>query len=49
MPSPFPDMDPYLEHPELWAGVHHWLITMMAEELVPQLRPKYRVAVEGRN
>ncbi|NJN21416.1 MAG: DUF4058 family protein [Leptolyngbya sp. RL_3_1] len=48
MPSPFPGMDPYLEHPELWAGVHHWLITMMAEELVPQLRPKYRVAIEVR-
>ncbi|MGD1904635.1 MAG: DUF4058 family protein [Leptolyngbyaceae cyanobacterium] len=23
--------DLYLEHPELWAGVHHWLITMLAE------------------
>ncbi|HBL10818.1 MAG TPA: hypothetical protein DD379_05330, partial [Cyanobacteria bacterium UBA11162] len=48
MPSPFPGMNPYLEHPELWAGVHHWLIIAMAELLVPQLRPKYRVAVEVR-
>lgn len=48
MPSPFPGMDPYLEHPELWAGVHHWLITLLAETLVPQVRPKYRVAVEVR-
>ncbi|MEO0458988.1 MAG: DUF4058 family protein [Cyanobacteria bacterium P01_A01_bin.114] len=21
MPSPFPGMDPYLEHPEIWPGV----------------------------
>ncbi len=48
MPSPFPGMDPYLEHPELWPGVHHWLIIAIAESLVPQLRPKYRVAVEVR-
>ncbi|HAG79703.1 MAG TPA: hypothetical protein DCL61_00735 [Cyanobacteria bacterium UBA12227] len=48
MPSPFPGMNPYLEHPELWAGVHHWLIIAMAELLVHQLRPKYRVAVEVR-
>ena len=48
MLSPFPGMDPYLEHPELWAGVHHWLITLLAEELVPHLRPKYRVAVAVR-
>lgn len=48
MPSPFPGMDPYLEHPELWPGVHHWLITAIAESLIPQLRPKYRVAVEVR-
>ncbi len=22
MPSPFPGMDPYLEDPEIWTGVH---------------------------
>lgn len=48
MPSPFPGMNPYLEHPELWAGVHHWLITEIARFLAPQLRPKYIVAVEVR-
>jgi len=26
MPSPFPGMDPYLEHPGLWPGVHQGLI-----------------------
>ena len=29
MPSPFPGMDPYLEHPALWPGVHQGLITFM--------------------
>lgn len=48
MPSPFPGMNPYLEHPELWAEVHHWIITLIAESLVPKVRPKYRVAVEKR-
>lgn len=48
MPSPFPGMNPYLEHPEVWLGVHHWLIIEIARFLSPQLRPKYRVAVEVR-
>lgn len=48
MPSPFPGMNPYLEHPEIWPEVHHWLTTVIAESLVPRLRPKYRVAIEKR-
>lgn len=48
MPSPFPGMDPYLEHPDLWPGVHHFLITAIAQLLSPQLRPKYVVSVEVR-
>lgn len=48
MPSPFPGMDPYLEHSDFWPEVHHWLITLIAEALVPQVRPKYRVAIEKR-
>jgi hypothetical protein len=48
MPSPFPGMNPYLENPELWTEVHHWILTLVAESLIPQLRPKYRVAVEKR-
>jgi Protein of unknown function (DUF4058) len=48
MPSPFPGMNPYLEAPSLWAGVHHWLITEIARSLLPQLRPRYFVAVEER-
>jgi hypothetical protein len=45
MPSPFPGMNPYLEHPALWPGVHHWLITELARALTPQLRPSYYIAV----
>jgi hypothetical protein len=41
-------MNPYLENPSLWPGVHHWLITEIARFLSPQLRPKYIVAVEVR-
>ncbi len=48
MPSPFPGMDPYLEHPDLWPGLHLFLITNLAQLLSPQLRPKYFVSVEVR-
>ncbi len=48
MPSSFPGMDPYLEHPELWPGVHHQLIVAIANSLSPQLRPKYSVSIEVR-
>lgn len=48
MPSPFPGMDPYLEHPDFWQETHHWLISLIAESLVPQIRPKYEIAIEKR-
>jgi hypothetical protein len=48
MPSPFPGVDPYLEHPDFWPGIHNLLISEIARFLSPQLRPKYRVAVEVR-
>lgn len=48
MPSPFPGMNPYLENPALWSGVHHWLITEIARSLNAQLPPQYFVAVEER-
>ena len=41
-------MNPYLEHPEIWPGIHLLLISELANFLSPQLRPKYRVAVEVR-
>lgn len=45
---PFPGMNPYLENPDLWSEVHSRLIVNLADNLGPQLRPKYRVAVEKR-
>jgi hypothetical protein len=33
MPSPFPGMDPYLEHPALFPGVHQRLITYVGDAL----------------
>lgn len=48
MPSPFPGMNPYLEHPDVWPEVHNRLIVEVANALVPQVRPKYRVAIEKR-
>ncbi|EAW34072.1 DUF4058 family protein [Lyngbya sp. PCC 8106] len=46
MLSPFPGMNPYLE--QFWSGVHHRLITAIANSVAPQIRPKYIVAVEER-
>lgn len=48
MPSPFPGMNPYLEHPGLWSGIHHRLITAIANALEPTIQPKYIVAIEER-
>lgn len=48
MPSPFPGMNPYLEQPAIWQEFHSRLIVAIADDLSPQLRPKYRAAVEKR-
>jgi uncharacterized protein DUF4058 len=48
MPSPFPGMDPYLEDPHRWPGVHHLLIGAYAELLNKQLRPRYVAEIEER-
>lgn len=48
MQNPFPGMNPYLEQPELWHQVHNRLIIAIADELTPQIVPKYRVSIEER-
>jgi hypothetical protein len=48
MKSPFPGMDPYLEHPALWPDVHNRLITALADFLSPLVAPRYYVGVESR-
>jgi hypothetical protein len=53
MPSPFPGMDPWLENPSQFAGLHSQLVTYAVELLQPQLlsrgyfvAPNERVWVE---
>ncbi|MBD1905187.1 DUF4058 family protein [Funiculus sociatus GB2-A5] len=48
MRNPFPGMNPYLEEPELWHQVHNRLIVAIADDLTPQIVPKYRVSIEQR-
>ena len=48
MNMPFPGMDPYLEHPVLWEGVHARMIVAMANQLQPQLDPRYVTSIEER-
>ena len=44
----FPGMDPYLEDPLLWSGVHHRLISAISDQLQPRLRPRYVAIIETR-
>ena len=44
MPSPFPGMNPYLEHRDFWPEIHDRLIMDIADNLIAQLVPKYIVS-----
>jgi hypothetical protein len=44
--SPFPGMDPYLEAPTIWPDVHTSLMTIVGEQLIPLLVPKYLAELE---
>jgi hypothetical protein len=48
MESPFPGMDPYLEHPSLWPDVHNRLIAALADDLSERVAPRYYVGLERR-
>ncbi len=48
MPTPFPGMDPYLEHPQLWPSVHFGLISAVWTDLAQRLSPRYIVSAEER-
>lgn len=43
MPIPFPGMNPYLEHPDLWPTVHRKFIKAITNRLTHQLAPIYQV------
>ncbi len=44
----FPGMDPYLENPLRWPGVHQSFIVYIRDYLRPLLRPRYVAAIEDR-
>lgn len=46
MPSPFPGMNPYLEQADVWHDFHQRLITRIADELTPAIRPKYVAKID---
>lgn len=48
MPSPFPGMDPYLEHPTLFRGLHNRLITRLSEVLQAALPEPYYAEIAER-
>jgi hypothetical protein len=48
MANPFPGMNPYLEHPDLWHQVHNRLIVGLADAIAGQVAPDYFVSIEQR-
>jgi len=48
MSGPFPGMDPWLENPRIWSGVHASLIIYMRDAMQPLLAPRYVAAIEER-
>jgi hypothetical protein len=48
MPSPFPGMDPYLEHPAIFPGLHDSFITYIREALQPKLPEPYYAEISDR-
>ncbi len=48
MPSPFPGMDPYLEHPRWFRGLHNNLIVLVQEYLQPRLPEAYYAKIGRR-
>ncbi|OGO42509.1 MAG: hypothetical protein A2Z04_01650 [Chloroflexi bacterium RBG_16_57_9] len=48
MPSPFPGMDPFLEAPTRWGGVHSRLINSISDDLAEAISPNFYVDIEER-
>ncbi len=46
MPSPFPGMNPYLEHPDEWQDFHDRFIVALSDALSMLVRPHFIVKVE---
>ncbi len=48
MSSPFPGMDPYLEHPILWQSLQQYFMTHLADTLAEILPRRYVVRIQDR-
>lgn len=48
MPSPFPGMDPYLEHPAFWAPFQNALVNCLDVILRPAVTDQYRTRIRER-
>ena len=46
MPSPFPGMNPYLEHPGVWHDFHQGFIPRIRDALAAQIRPVYLAKID---
>jgi len=47
LPSPFPGMNPFMEHSDVWSTFHLQMIGAMAQRLSAQVRPNYLVHAEA--
>jgi hypothetical protein len=48
MPSPFPGMDPYLEHPEIFPDFHDRFVTYLSDAIQRELPEPYYAAIGRR-
>src|SRR6516165_6285746 len=48
MATPFPGMDPYLEHPGYWRDFHQSFITYWRDWLLDKLPDHYEVRIDDR-
>ena len=48
MPSPFPGMDPFLEHPDYFSDFHSTFIGKLREAIQPRLPPNYYASTQTR-
>jgi len=46
MPSPFPGMNPFLEHPSVWQDFHQRLVTHISESLGGRVGNRYFIKIE---
>ena len=48
VPLIFPGMDPYLESPAIFPGIHGPMVTYLRDQIAPRIRPRYAASVGER-